>query len=702
LSGTRLEQIVRGTSWLRRIAALLVLFTWLNPNHASAQALPSGWSTADVGSPQLTGSASHSNGTFTVTGAGVDIWNNSDQFRFVYRQLTGDGTIVARVATLQPADPWTKVGVMIRETLNAGAKNTMTLVSAANGLSFQRRVNTSGHSVSTKTPGGAPRWIKLERKGSTFTGSVSTNGTSWQVLGTATVSMGATTFVGLAVTSHNPSARATATFSNVTVSTTTTPPPPSNTPPTLSITAPTTGATVSGVFQVRGTASDNTSVSKVEIRIDSGAFALASGTQSWTYSWNTATVPNGTRTITARATDSAGLTTTQSVTANVSNTSTTTAAGVIPDGFPRRFTVGLYEEHGGTWMRDSGVPWDARYRYFVNGWVNNWGWSARDGSWGLGYLNECANVGIMPVVSYYVMNGVSGGNEGGFLSTAQNAAKMTDYFGQWKILMQRVRDFGRPAVIVVEADGFGFLQQQTGGNPNTYAAVAATGMPELAGLPNTVAGWGLAFLQLRNTVGASNAILAMDISGWATGKDLLYFNVADPLGPEVDKAYAFLAPLGLAANETADTWDLIANNPLDRDSDYYTTLGQNRWWDASDAASISSRSFNRYAEWLRLWNVKAGKRWVLWQVPVGNSNHLNVYNNGGARQGYKDNRPEYFFANNAAAHRQKFASAGVIGVYFGPGTGGMSYHTNDVFTDGQLFMRSRAGVFLSAGGIAIN
>ena len=129
-------------------------------------------------------------------------------------------------------------------------------------------------------------------------------------------------------------------------------------------------------------------------------------------------------------------------------------------------------------------------------------------------------------------------------------------------------------------------------------------------------------------------ILAMDISGWATGKDLFYFSVTDALQPEVDKAYAFLAPLGLAANQTGETWDLLAQQSarsrlrLLHDASARTAGGI-----ASDTASISSRSFNRYAEWLRLWNVKAQKRWVLWQIPLGNSNHLNVYNNGARTPG---------------------------------------------------------------------
>src|SRR5678809_857009 len=60
------------------------------------------------------------------------------------------------------------------------------------------------------------------------------------------------------------------------------------------------------------------------------------------------------------------------------------ALGVIPAGLPARMLVGLFEDTGGTWMKNSAVPWGARYRYFTKGWVNNWGFGAYDGSWGLG------------------------------------------------------------------------------------------------------------------------------------------------------------------------------------------------------------------------------------------------------------------------------------------------------------------------------
>ncbi|WP_239576326.1 hypothetical protein [Archangium primigenium] len=380
----------------------------------------------------------------------------------------------------------------------------------------------------------------------------------------------------------------------------------------------------------------------------------------------------------------------------------TPAQGPIPAGLPARLLVGLFEDNGQTWMKNSGVPWDVRYRYLTKGWVNNWGWSPADGSFALQYMNESAAQGALPAVQFYQVNAEPGGGEDQFLSKVQNATTMRGYFSDFKLLMQRAKDHGKPVLVLLEADGYGLLQKQTGSNPHAPAAVASTGLPELAGLPNTVAGWGLAFLQLRKAVGASNAVLGIHVSAWASDKDVAYFSVTDPLQPEVDRVHAFLKPLGLGANVTGATYDVLVGDPLDRDSDFYARVqGQNRWWNASDSASVSSASFNRYAEWLRLWNVTAGKRWVLWQIPEGNSNHLNVDNAGGARQGYKDNRAEYFFGTGSAAHREKFASAGVIALLFGRGEGRQASHTNDVYSDGQPFLKSRAGAFLQAGGLPL-
>jgi len=375
--------------------------------------------------------------------------------------------------------------------------------------------------------------------------------------------------------------------------------------------------------------------------------------------------------------------------------------GSVPGGMPSHLAVGLMEDPGVTWMKDSGVAWDARYHYFTKGWVNNWGWGQADGSWGLAYFQECHKQGFMPVVQFYQMNGESGYDEGIFYQTTKNAATMATYFGDFKILMQRAKEFGSPVLVLLEGDGFAYMEIQSGGDPGAYSAIADSGLAELKGLPNTAAGWGLAFLQLRKSVGASNVILGMHISDWATQKDIGYVSVTDPLEPEVQKAYGFLSKLGLASNITGATYDVLVGDPLDRDSGYYQAEKHlDRWWDASDAAPIGSKSFNRYAEWLRIWNQTSQKRWVLWQIPLGNSNHLDTYNNGGSREGYRDNRPEYFFGSGTA-HLQKFANAGVIALLFGAGAGGQSTYTNDVYTDGQPFMKTHAGAILAKGSVPL-
>jgi regulation of enolase protein 1 (concanavalin A-like superfamily) len=201
----------------RLIAVCFVLSAVMLPQEAAAQALPSGWSSADVGSPAVAGTATYSGSTFTVEGAGVDVWDPSDQFRFVYRQVSGNVTIVARVASLENVHAWTKGGVMIRESLSATSRHAFVLASPGKGIAFQRRATTGGTSASTAVTGAAPVWLRLVRSGSTFTASRSTNGTSWTQIGTATISMGSSIYVGLAVTSHNASQRATATFTNVSV-----------------------------------------------------------------------------------------------------------------------------------------------------------------------------------------------------------------------------------------------------------------------------------------------------------------------------------------------------------------------------------------------------------------------------------------------------------------------------------------------------
>jgi Bacterial Ig domain len=77
--------------------------------------------------------------------------------------------------------------------------------------------------------------------------------------------------------------------------------------PTVAITAPVNGATVSATINISGTASDTVSLSSVQISVDGGTFVNASGTNNWTSTLNTGSLSNGPHTLTAKVTDAASI-----------------------------------------------------------------------------------------------------------------------------------------------------------------------------------------------------------------------------------------------------------------------------------------------------------------------------------------------------------------------------------------------------------
>jgi glucose/arabinose dehydrogenase/regulation of enolase protein 1 (concanavalin A-like superfamily) len=223
-------------------------------NGVGGGSLPSPWTSQDVGINVNPGNSSYSNGTFTIMGAGDDIWNNDDSFQYAYQPLSGDGTITARVAAITDTDGWAKAGVMIRETTSPGSVHAFTGLTAENGIAFQRRLltdQTSYHSGGDFT--GAPYWVRLTRSGNTFTGFQSSDGNTWTQVGSDNISMATNALVGLAVTAHNNTLFNTSTFDNVTITT-----PTSNKPPVPVISNPSGSLTwkVGDVINFSGSATD--------------------------------------------------------------------------------------------------------------------------------------------------------------------------------------------------------------------------------------------------------------------------------------------------------------------------------------------------------------------------------------------------------------------------------------------------------------
>lgn len=189
---------------------------WFRPSNA----FPQGWQAGDVGSLSIAGTSSHSGGVYTLTSAGT-IYGTADAFHFVYKNVTGDCTLTARVVTQGNTNAYARAGVMIRDGLADNAAFADAIVTPGSGGYMQHRT-TAGGTV-TSTGGGAAAatyWVQIKRVGNAFTAYKSATGAagSWVQMGSSrTITMGSTVKVGLVACSFTTNTQSTVTFDNVTV-----------------------------------------------------------------------------------------------------------------------------------------------------------------------------------------------------------------------------------------------------------------------------------------------------------------------------------------------------------------------------------------------------------------------------------------------------------------------------------------------------
>jgi subtilisin-like proprotein convertase family protein len=179
------------------------------------------WSNSDIGSANGSASydlcASEAGDVFTINANGFST-PSSDVLHAVYRQLCGNGEIIARVVSVNGGG-W--AGIMMRETLSPGSKKA-TLKTQLSSL-IRREIRTVNNGVVSSLQYNRPQhiWLRITRSGSTLTGYTATNGVNWSFAFSASISMAPCIYVGLFSESINTNTVTTAVFDNVF---TTTPP----------------------------------------------------------------------------------------------------------------------------------------------------------------------------------------------------------------------------------------------------------------------------------------------------------------------------------------------------------------------------------------------------------------------------------------------------------------------------------------------
>jgi hypothetical protein len=146
----------------------------------------------------------------------------TDSFNFARQPLTGNGTITARVTSLNgeyanvngPVQvgsgpnmvpglmPWSKTGIIIKQSLHQGSAYAAMLVTGSNGVRMQYNYTGDTAGLQGNVSAGHPRWLRLTRSGDTITGYDSADGVHWVKVGTVQLAaLPATVQVGMFATS---------------------------------------------------------------------------------------------------------------------------------------------------------------------------------------------------------------------------------------------------------------------------------------------------------------------------------------------------------------------------------------------------------------------------------------------------------------------------------------------------------------------
>ena len=336
----------------------------------------------------------------------------------------------------------------------------------------------------------------------------------------------------------------------------------------------------------------------------------------------------------------------------------------LPPRWPTTLQLGMSGGLGDAPDIRSRAPFGMRYQYLAGGVGREDHWTRwqPDGSFVTRYVDESVQHEMLPVFTYYMLvqsapgeHTGPGGEAAAVRANLAAPATMAAYYADLRVFFERAA--ARPdvtTILHVEPDLWGFGHQAARGDDaaTVPVLVGSAGGPELADLPDTLAGFARAIVRLRDRH-APNVLLGYHLSVWGAGTDIFLSNSRDSAVDELAaRSAAFYRSLGAP-------FDLTFSEFSDRDAGFkehvYGDRGRS-WWDAAD--------FRRHVRFLAAFVEGAGTRMVLWQIPYGNTK-MRAMNN--TRGHYQDNRVERLLDDPARGHLREYLDAGVIAFLFGGG-----------------------------------
>lgn len=340
------------------------------------------------------------------------------------------------------------------------------------------------------------------------------------------------------------------------------------------------------------------------------------------------------------------------------------AAARLPGWWPKGVQLGLSDHPGGAAALRRAAPFGFRYQYLPGGADTGSGWETYNlhGTFASLYVRESWAHRLVPVFSYYMVEQSSPGLGGGAedthdLAVLRSPRVMWKLYADLSVLFRRIAGTHRPAVVQVEPDLWGYIEQRSRGDAarTVPAAVASTGARALRGLPNDARGFAQAVVRLRDRL-APHVVLGYHLSVWGTKVDPL---ASAPSAAGIARLAARSARFERSLHAQ---FDVSFAEFSDRDADFYKLVRGDPHHRYGPAA------FARHREWMAGFHRRTRLPLILWQIPLGNRVMRAMNDTTGHYQ--SDEVPWLLGARGGRAHMAAYRRAGVVAFLFGGGADG--------------------------------
>ena len=312
-----------------------------------------------------------------------------------------------------------------------------------------------------------------------------------------------------------------------------------------------------------------------------------------------------------------------------------------------------------------GLKPDIYDAYLVGVGAGSWPtWNTPAGSFITDTAVQATAIGAVPMFTLYQMASNGDGN----ISQINAAAFMSGYWSQARLMFQVIGSYGKPVLVNLEPDFWGYVEQQAPGGDPTQLAAYVSAEPECASLPNNAVGIAGCLLALGRKY-APNAKIGFPPSLWSgTAASVAQYMVK------------------LGANQA----DFIVAQTSDRDAGCMEVAvpptecsGRGAgpfYWDETNQTTPN------YTQSLQNWSTVRGVMSNLpilyWQTPMG----VPSTTPGGTNQHYRDNHVHYMLT-----HATQFTAIGVFAIVFSSGASSQT----TISTDGGQF-QTLADAYLKA------